>query len=552
MRASLGKVIERFSVSTPEIPACALAAAAAVFVTLANNGTLLENLVNRVDLHTVSGLWAAVTFPLIITAVTFILFLILGPGRILKPLIAVYLVVASTIGFFVNEYGVVFSESMIRNMADTVAERNLPEVTELVSPPLLLHIFLVGLLPALAFAAVKVRKQTPIRGLTTRLATGTVVALLGGIIFMADSDYLILFSAKNRDLRHFITPLYAISSAEKYFRHLRTRNGKVFHELGQDAHLREGHKHRTLGVLIVGETARADHFSLNGYERETNPLLAKDSVVSFTDTHSCGTATAVSVPCMFSMRDQAQFDVESIRHESNVLDILRKANVDVIWLDGNSGCKHVCARVDFESVTARSMRDGESEYFDSMLVDSMVDHLDSLQRDTLIILHMLGSHGPAYGKRVPADFQVFQPACAGNSPTSCDRSQLINAYDNTILYTDFVVHRVIEELRQKVDNIDAFVLYVSDHGESLGEGGVFLHGLPYSLAPEEQKHVAMIYWGSSHFGMHHGLSHEVLSGLAQRPLSHDNVSHALLGLLDVSSAVYDASKDPFAGGGPAG
>ncbi len=538
----------------PEVASWFVAASAAVFVTLANNRTLIVTLVDRIDLHTAIGLWTAFAIPFLVTAIAFILLLTIGAGRLLKPLVVTYLLVASIVGFFVDRYGVIFDEDMIRNVVDTVAERNVHEATELISVPLLTHAVLFGLFPAILVALIPIRRQSTIREFKVRLAAVAVAFALSAFTLLVDSRGLFTFGAENRDMRHFITPLYAVASAEKYFRHEFARDAGVFRDRGRDAHIRNRHVQKTLGVLIVGETARADHFSLNGYTRTTNPLLAHDNVISFKKAYSCGTATAVSVPCIFSLRNRAEFDVDSIRHESNVLDVLHNAVIDVVWLDGNSGCKGVCARIDYEGVNAAPGESNEEEsgYFDTMLVDSMIDHIDKLQHDSLIVLHMLGSHGPAYGKRVPAEFQVFQPACAGNSPISCDRSQLINAYDNTIVYTDYVIHRVIEELSKRSGELDTFVLYVSDHGESLGEDGIFLHGLPYPIAPDEQKHVAMIFWGSSGFAAHHGLTADLLSGVAKRRLSHDNISHALLGLLDVMSEEYDPRMDPFAGHGPKG
>lgn len=530
----------------PQVPAWFIAALTAIFITFASNQTLLDKLLERADLHSAGGLLTAMAIPSLITTITFALLLMFGLGRFLKPLAVSYLLVASILGFFIDHYGVIFDEGMIRNLVDTVVERNVHEATELVSVPFLLHVLLYGLLPAAAVLVLDVREQKPVRELKERLVAVSIAIALIAATLMASSRLLITFGAENRDLRHYINPLYAIASAEKFFRHERAANAQEFYEIGQDAHVRETHARRTLGVLIVGETARADHFSLNGYGRETNPLLAQDAVVSFTDAHSCGTATAVSVPCLFSLRKRVDFDAETIRHESNVLDILQRANVDVIWLDGNSGCKFVCARVKHESVSPVSTDGTEPDYFDAMLVDSLTAHIDSLPGDSLIVLHMLGSHGPAYGQRVPPDFQVFQPTCSGNSPISCDRSQLINAYDNTIVYTDFVIHRVIEELQRRSGSLDTFVLYVSDHGESLGEGGVFLHGLPYAIAPEAQKHIAIIFWGSEDFLAHHGLTTQIRSSMSHEPLSHDNVSHVLLGLFDVASETYDPRMDPFA------
>lgn len=229
--------------------------------------------------------------------------------------------------------------------------------------------------------------------------------------------------------------------------------------------------------------------------------------------------------------------------------MLSRADVGVLWIEGNSGCKLVCARVAFENLTNREngVNDERIEYFDEQLVSAMSNHLDDPGGDLLIILHMLGIHGPAYGERVPPAFHVFEPSCSGNSPITCERTQLINAYDNTIVYADYVIHKVISKLKTRSPKVDSFMLFVSDHGESLGENGIYLHGLPYAMAPDAQKHIPMIFWRSEEFPDHRLPRRSALVEATKQRVSHDNISHLLLGLYDVHTSFCDHSLDPFAG-----
>lgn len=532
----------------PGIPAWLYAALAALFVTIAFNRALLANLSDQVSWQNGSDLWAAIAVLYLVTAVSFLLLLPLGPRRLQKLLTAAYIVAAAIIAFFVDRYGVIFNESMIRNVMDTVSERNVSEAAELVSVPLLLYLGVFGMAPALAAWLIPIKKRKPGKEIRSRFVAGILAVVLGGLFVVPGSQSVIAFAAKHRDLRHFITPLYAIASIEKYYRHKQTRDGIPFRQLGLDVHRGADHTRRTIGVLIVGETQRADHFSLNGYPRPTNPLLEQDDVISFANAYSCGTATALSLPCMFSMRGRSTFDVDSIRHESNVLDLLGRAGVGVLWLEGNSGCKLVCARVAYENLTKRPniSSDARIQYYDEQLVGALSNHLGESGGDLLIILHMLGSHGPAYGQRVPPAFHVFEPSCSGNSPITCERDQLVNAYDNTILYADFVVDQVISKLRSLSSQADTFMVFVSDHGESLGENGIYLHGLPYAMAPDAQKHIPMIFWTSEEFAERHLPPRPVLVEAAQQPVSHDNIAHLLLGLYEVRTSLYNRALDPFA------
>ncbi|MFQ6005352.1 MAG: phosphoethanolamine transferase, partial [Woeseia sp.] len=272
-------------------------------------------------------------------------------------------------------------------------------------------------------------------------------------------------------------------------------------------------------------------------------------VVSFRHVSACGTSTAWSVPCMFSLRGRRDFSPEIAASESNVLDLINHAGVHVVWIDDNSGCKAVCTRIEHldigpPSVHELPLRDGDQVYDEDML--AVLDkYVFGTTSDVLIVLHTIGSHGPAYHNRFPDSFAVFRPYCHINSPQDCSEREVANAYDNTIVYTDFVLNEAIGFLNQNEGEFDSFLLYASDHGESLGENGVYLHGLPYYLAPQSQINVPMIFWMSAGMSSSHHLSRARLAAISDAGLSHDNISHSLLGLFNIKSKTYKTKLDVF-------
>jgi lipid A ethanolaminephosphotransferase len=297
-------------------------------------------------------------------------------------------------------------------------------------------------------------------------------------------------------------------------------------------------------VLVVGETARAANFSLGGYARETNPLLAQRDVFYFTDVTSCGTATATALPCMFSELPRAEFRLAAARRRDSVLDIVQRAGMTVRWIDNQSGCKGVCDRVPNEQAQAyhpAACADGEC--LDETLLHALDAQLAGIAADSLLVLHAMGSLGPAYHRRVPQDWARFQPACETARIETCSDEQIVNAYDNSILYTDYVLAGLIDRLAAASGQVDAALLYVSDHGESLGERGIYLHGQPYRLAPAVQKQVPMLLWLSNNSANRLGLDPACLSQLLSGSWSHDHLSHTLLGLGRIETAAYRANLD---------
>lgn len=170
------------------------------------------------------------------------------------------------------------------------------------------------------------------------------------------------------------------------------------------------------------------------------------------------------------------------------------------------------------------------------------DYIDKVkEQDVLIVLHQMGNHGPAYYKRYPKEFEVFTPVCKTNELSKCTNEEISNAYDNAILYTDFFLSKVIEFLKANSHNFNTGMLYISDHGESLGENGVYLHSMPYMIAPKAQIEVPMIMWFGGH--MARETNYVGLRRLINEPYSHDNIFHTILGMMEVKSSAYVPELD---------
>ena len=166
-------------------------------------------------------------------------------------------------------------------------------------------------------------------------------------------------------------------------------------------------------------------------------------------------------------------------------------------------------------------------------------------------MHTMGSHGPTYHKRYTKPFAQFTPDCKGNSPQECETDEVINAYDNTILYTDYVLDGLIEYLKLRAPQSDSFLLYASDHGESLGEDGIYLHGLPPFLAPAAQTHVPMFAWLSEGFSANQNMPSAPVKATIDTPFTHSSLPHTLLGLLGVRTGLYVEGLDIFSSYRPA-
>jgi lipid A ethanolaminephosphotransferase len=296
--------------------------------------------------------------------------------------------------------------------------------------------------------------------------------------------------------------------------------------------------------MVVGEAARWDHFSLNGYAKETNPMLKKEDIINLSNVSSCGTSTAYSVPCMFSYKTRKEFDIDDAPYEENVLDVLKHTGkIAIIWRDNNSNSKDVAQNIgeqDYRTNKNNTICDSECRD-EGMLVglDKFIEQ--NKDKDILIVLHQMGNHGPEYYKRYPKAFEKFAPTCKTNQLENCKKEELVNAYDNAILYTDAFLSKTINFLKTYNTSHDTSMIYMSDHGESLGENGVYLHGMPYVMAPEAQKHVGAILWFGDNTKK--TIPYQKIVQNAKKEYSQDNLFHTLLGIFGVKTSIYDKNMD---------
>lgn len=523
-----------------------LALLASAFIVVADNRRFLDSLLASLD----PGSWTDMGFlllaaSLIISVITTMI-LALGLGPMFRAVVMTMLVASAALGYFVDEMSIVFDDAMLANITDTIVERNAAEARELLSWSFTVHLLLYGVLPSVLVGMIRLQKSGPWRELRDRALVIATLSLLTTALLLGNYRYATFFAVEHRDLRLSITPVFPIVSLVRQVRDS-LEPEPVFRQLDSRAEQTLNTPRRVVGIMVVGETARADHFSLNGYDRNTNPLLSKEDNILFVEAEACGTSTAFSVPCMFFLRSHENYSPAIARSESNVLDILAAAEIETIWLDNNSSCKHVCNRIPHENLRIKAdgsiLQDGE---YDIGLVTEAEHYIDTGSANTLIVLHTMGSHGPAYSERYPEDFARFVPFCHKLSPKECSALEVANAYDNTILYTDYVVDSLIKMLQERAESIDSFVFYASDHGESLGENGVYLHGLPRAVAPESQTRVPLILWLSPGYVADTQTAPLLSLDERQDNVSHDNIPHTLLGLFGIDSRWYRQEADLLA------
>ncbi|WP_460098038.1 phosphoethanolamine transferase [Pseudomonas sp. H3_C08] len=495
------------------------------------------------------GIAMRVAFGVMILAAFNIVLTLLAFRPLLKPLLSLIFLISAGVAYFMSQYGVMIDAGMFRNFAET----NATEVRDLLSLKLFAYILLLGVLPSWLLWKVPVNYRRWHRELISKVIVGVAsVAVIGGVA-LANYQGLSSLFRNHHEIRLMLVPSNYIGASAGYLREQVVSARQPFIKIGEDAERNPDVKlqpRKSLTVLVVGESARAENFGILGYHRDTTPTLDKEAgLIAFTDVHSCGTETAVSVPCMFSNMGRKDYDASKAKNEEGLLDVLKRAGIDVIWRDNQSGCKGTCDRVTLQDVS--NLKDpalcANSECRDEILLQGLQSFIDHLDKDTVLVLHQMGSHGPEYFKRYPKEYEHFTPVCESNALNNCSRESIVNGYDNTLVYTDHVLSSLIDVLRSNQDKVDTAMLYLSDHGESLGEYNLFLHGTPYMLAPEQQKHVAMLAWFSDNYQKAYSVDTHCLQMSRDKPLSQDNLFHSMLGLLEVRSKVYQPGLDMFAG-----
>ncbi|WP_422823930.1 phosphoethanolamine transferase [Variovorax robiniae] len=475
-------------------------------------------------------------------------------SRWFKPVWILLVVLAAVVQHYMLAYRMVMDPSMAANAMQT----DVNEVRDLLGWRMLVNVLLVSVLPVWWLWRVRIVRL----GLWTNAWRNGVLLLacagVTGTSIMTMNRQLAPLMRNNVHLRYMLNPLATVYSAafvvaRPMFVHTRKLVPMTAGAVLGPSYANQGKP--PLYVIVVGETARADHFSLNGYARDTNPELARRDVLSYRKVHSCGTNTLASVPCMFSPLGKEAFESSKDDHE-NLMDVLQAAGLAVLWVDNQAGCKDVCNRVPNASAidglapAVKAALCEAGECLDDALLFDLDARLAGLSKErrakgVVLVMHMMGSHGPAYYKRSPPDAKAFVPECKTNALAECGHDQLINGYDNSIRYTDRVLGRTIDWLKTQSKTYDTGMFYVSDHGESLGEYGLFLHGLPYSIAPEEQKHVPLVAWFSEGLRQRARLSASCMKGDLDSAYTHDNLYHTTLAMMDVQTPTFKPALDMF-------
>ena len=515
-----------------------------VYITLVLNFPFLSKTAVVVTALESYNLFFLLSVPIFLLALSIFIQCFLSFRWLTKPLLILLVLLSSVIFYSTVTYGIVFDYGMIQNTVET----DTAEALSYFNFSAIMFFLFFGLVPSLLIVKVKLTYSSFVGELLARikLLSGSVgVVFLIAIVFY--SNYASV-GRNNRDLVGYLTPYALIDSTVKYLQKNYFFPPLKFTLLDTNPIMFNQNPTKHVTVLVLGETARSQSFSLNGYHKPTNQFTEKLGVASFKNVSSCETATAVSVPCMFSRLDKENYDKRLANAQQNVVDIIQLAGADVLWISNNNGsCKGVCNRIkSIQIPTKKSDPLCDGEYcFDEVLLRPLKQKLATLTyEDTLIVLHMIGSHGPTYYKRYPDKNRIFIPDCQRSDIQNCSEEELTNTYDNTIAYTDFVLAKVIGELNtlSKFKNVETSMIYISDHGESLGESGIFLHGLPYAFAPREQTHVPLIYWADP---SHQSNRVDCANKFRNKKISHDNIFDFLLGEMSVDSTIFKMQNNPL-------
>ena len=518
---------------------------ALVFAFLLNWPVLLHfyDILSNIE-HFKIGFVVSIPF-LLIAALNFV-FMPFSIRFLMKPFFAFLFVTGSIASYTMMKYRVLFDGDMIQNIFET----NQSEAFAYVNAPIIIWVILTGLLPAALIFFVKIEyASTWYKGIAQRLLSMFFSLVIVGIIAALYYQDYASIGRNNQTLNREIVPANFMYSTSKYLYRRYMAEPIPFVTLGDDATRVTKKDKPTLMFLVVGETARGKNFSMNGYEKDTNPFTSKSGgVISFNDLRSCGTATAVSVPCMFSNMGRKEFDDNRARNSEGLLDVLQKTGISIFWKENDGGCKGVCDRVPNIEIKPKDYPKfcDKNTCYDEVVLQELDSEIAQMKGDKLVGFHLIGSHGPTYYKRYPDAHRLFTPDCPRIDIENCTDEELTNTYDNTIRYTDFVIAEMIAKLKTYEDKYNTALLYVSDHGESLGALGLYLHGTPYKFAPDDQTRVPMQVWMSPGFTKEKGVDMACLQQkAADTRYSHDNIFSSVLGIWDVKTSVYEKGLDIF-------
>ena len=520
----------------------------AVYYLLVINLPISRELFNILSASQAESIGFIISIPFFFLAAFNFIFQVFNWPIFAKAFFILLLLTSSLVSYSMFNYGIFVDYGMIENVFET----NSGEAASYLSSYSILWFVLMGGVPSLLLLFTDLERESwkdfAIWKAIGLLSSLIVIAIIAGLFY---KDYVSI-GRNNSHLKKMIIPTEYVASTAKYINNTYIKEPIPYQEIGLDAQLKPEAKQAekpTLLVFVLGETARVYNYQYYGYEKETNAHTKPYSPIFFSDVQSCGTATAVSVPCMFSNMNRSNYDRDKAYNQDNVVDIMNRAGIHSIWREHDGGDKAVAHRIKEMTLVAKDSDPlcNKDVCYDTAMLENFEQDTQDLKQDSIIFYHISGSHGPTYFERYPEDHKKFVPDCPRSDIENCTKEQVVNTYDNTILYTDFFLSQAIQKLEKLTDKYNVALMYISDHGESLGENGVYLHGMPYSLAPKEQTHVPMIMWMSDGFAEQKGINQTCLRKAGkEQSFSQDNLFDSLLGLMDVQTKEYRENQDIFA------
>ncbi|MFG6687201.1 phosphoethanolamine--lipid A transferase EptA [Mariniflexile sp. HNIBRBA6329] len=473
---------------------------------------------NTLDYKSFSGITIIVSLVIALLVVNaFVLYLIFFLSRLVgKILLIFFFIVNAIVAYFINTYQVIMDITMIGNILNT----NYEEASSFFSFSLILYLFFLGLIPVFFIVKVKIAKGT-----VKRFLINFSLTLLFLVVFVFVNGGNWRWIDKNSTkLGALAMPWsYMVNTSRFYIKKSKENEKEI---LLPDAKIKDNVK--SVAVLVIGESARSENFSLYGYEKLTNPLLSKvENLHSFNAT-SCATYTTAGVKCILE-------HTNSNKLYEILPNYLYRNNVEVIWKTTNWGEPPVHIKNFFNKGDLKGACEGEICNYDEILLKGLKEQILASKKDKiLIVLHTSTSHGPSYNTKYPPEFEKFSPVCKSVELGECTQEELINAYDNTIVYTDYILASLIEDLKE-LKEYNSTMLFVSDHGESLGENNLYMHGIPATFAPKEQLEIPFIVW----------LSDGSKKLKSNETLSQNHVFHSVLNFLAIESPIYDENMNIF-------
>lgn len=542
---SLIAIVRRTWRARPSVPGEWLFLATSLIATLFLNGTFWDAATaSPTGSPAITGIWR-IPLALLLVAAQFVPFALLVPRILIKPLMLLYIGLSVVIGFYMRRYHVYMDVTMMQNVLAT----NGAEAGQQINRAMIVQLTLWLVACAAILSFFKARNDSMVEALRRRARHLGIVVLLAAASALVMGGRLKTLIEEQPEILHLLNPTSALVNLPLAYSSGALPTNEELVPIGTDARAFRVHERPRLFVLVIGETTRAASWGLSGYSRNTTPSLEQRKATNFSDVTSCGSNTLVSVPCIFSPGGRRQYDVERIQRSENLLHVLARAGFKTSWIENSDTCVGVCRGIPTLTLSPSTIDGcGEHACMDEKLIDALWQLLEEQpltgtnRSDQVVVLHMAGNHGPGYHGKYPREFALFQPECLSNDIRGCDDRSTLNSYENSILYTDHVLGKLMDSLQAHPEYASA-MLFTSDHGESLGENGIYMHGTPYPIAPKEQLKVPMVFWASPEFAEDRGLDLQCIRDQAQRPTTHDSVFHTTLNLLAVDTRIYDPYPD---------